>query len=123
MDTHTKSPEITTYSWGSIEVEGKKFRDVKCFPGGAREWDWNEMGTDHDAGIQPGDVEELLNHGAKVIVLSKGVYERLHVSEAVINLLNQKNIKTYIHQTDEAIKLYNTLRETEPVGGLFHTTC
>jgi hypothetical protein len=71
----TKSPRITHLSWGQIDVEMddgvRHFKDVKLFPGGAREWNWRETGTDHVPGIQAADVDELLEHGAKVIVLSK----------------------------------------------------
>jgi hypothetical protein len=69
------SPHITLLSWGRLEVEDGSFKDAKLFPGGSREWDWNETGTGHVPGIQPADVEELLEHGATVVVLSKGFYE------------------------------------------------
>jgi hypothetical protein len=49
-----------------MEVEGHPpFKDAKVFPGGAREWDWRETGTRHVPGIQPADVQELIEHGAK----------------------------------------------------------
>lgn len=123
MNTQTKSPRITRYAWGSIEVDGKHFRDAKCYPGGAKEWNWKETGTNHKPGIQPEDVQELIRHGAKVVVLSQGVYERLQVCKETMRLLNQNNIKIYILQTDEAVDIYNKLQQTDPVGGLFHTTC
>ena len=73
MAADVRSPLITHFSWGRLEVEGdRRFKDAKLFPGGSREWDWSETGTDHVSGIQPGDVKELLEHGAKVVVLSKG---------------------------------------------------
>jgi hypothetical protein len=55
-------PRITHLSWGRIEVEGgRTFKDAKLWPGGVREWDWNETGTRHRPGVQPADVEELLD--------------------------------------------------------------
>src|SRR6516162_2220457 len=68
-----RSPQITHASWGRLEVEGKAkpYKDVKLFPGGSREWNWRETGTVHVPGIQPADVQELLDHGAKVVVLSR----------------------------------------------------
>ena len=72
MERTALSPRITNLSWGSLDVEGNSFRDAKLFPGGSREWDWNETGTRHVPGIQPSDVEELLEHGATVVVLSRG---------------------------------------------------
>jgi hypothetical protein len=52
--------------------------DTRRYPGGGREWDWSETGTRHQPGIQPADVEELLTHGATVVVLSQGMDEQLH---------------------------------------------
>jgi hypothetical protein len=67
------SPRISLLSWGRIEVEGHPtFKDAKIFPGGAREWDWRETGTRHVPGIQPADVQELIEQGARIVVLSKG---------------------------------------------------
>ena len=55
------SPRISLLSWGRIEVEGHPpFKDAKIFPGGAREWDWRETGTRHVPGIQPADIQELI---------------------------------------------------------------
>lgn len=78
-----RSPKITHLSWGCIEVEGQDgaFKDAELFPGGAREWDWNETDTSHEPGTQPADVEELLEQGTTVVVLSMGFYERLGVGE------------------------------------------
>ena len=119
-----QSPHITTVGWGRIEVEGVgAFRDAKIFPGGAREWDWNETGTAHAPGIQPADVAELLDHGATTIVLSQGMMSRLHVCPQTLQLLAEKRIKTHVLPTQEAVELYNRLCEQEQVAGLFHTTC
>ena len=120
-----RSPRITHLSWGHIEVEGqdKPFKDAKLFPGGSKEWDWRETGTQHVPGIQPTDVEELLKHGATEVILSKGIYEQLHVCQETLEMLKERGIITHILQTEEAVRLYNDLREKKPVGGLFHSTC
>jgi hypothetical protein len=77
-----RSPQITHVSWGRLEVEGKAepYKDAKLFPGGSRAWNWRETGTEHVPGIQPADVQELLAHGAKVVVLSRAMAECLRVS-------------------------------------------
>jgi hypothetical protein len=119
-----RSPRITTLAWGRIEVEGiGTFRDAKVFPGGAREWDWNETGTAHEPGIQPADVTELLDHGATTIVLSQGMLSRLHVCPQTLRLLAERRVQTHVLPTAEAVELYNRLRDLEQVAGLFHTTC
>ena len=121
----SRSPKITHLSWGHLEVEGQDgtFKDAKLFPGGAREWDWNETGTDHEPGIQPADVEELLEHGATTVVLSKGFYERLQVRRETLQELEEKNVSTHVEQTEEAVRLYNELSKSERVGALIHSTC
>jgi hypothetical protein len=119
------SPKITHLSWGRLEVEGQgsSFKDAKLFPGGAREWDWNETGTDHEPGIQPADVEELLEHGATTVVLGKGFYERLKVRQETLQKLEERNVTAHVEQTEEAVRLYNELSESERVGALIHSTC
>lgn len=124
MENELKSPRITEYSWGRIVVDGRSsYKDVKLFPGGSRNWDWQETGTNHAPGIQPSDVRELIDHGAKVVILSKGVHNALRVRPETIQMLKRKGITVHVDQTDAAIRRYNQLRKNEAVGGLFHTTC
>lgn len=124
MEPSRSSPRIADLSWGRIEIEGEGvFKDAKLFPGGAREWDWGETGTGHSQGIQPADVEELLEHGATEVVLGTGVYGRLRVSPKTVELLESKGIAFHELRTNKAVELFNELRERVPVGGLFHTTC
>ena len=118
------SPRIASVVWGRIDVEGiGKFRDVKVFPGGAREWNWNETGTAHEPGIQPADVAELLDHGATTIVLSKGMLNRLGICPQTLQLLEEHRIQTHALPTEQAVEMYNRLCESDQVAGLFHTTC
>ena len=119
-----RSPRVTALAWGKIEVEGAgTFRDAKLFPGGAREWDWCETGTEHTPGIQPADVRELLDHGVRTIVLSQGMLKRLRVCPETLELLKQQGVSVRVLPTQDAVDLYNALRKTEQVAGLFHTTC
>lgn len=123
MEREVRSPRITNLAWGRLEVEGGIFKDAKLFPGGARAWDWNETGTRHEPGIQPGDVEELLERGTTAVVLSKGFYGRLGVTPEALRMLEDRGVAAHVRQTEEAIKLYNELRETQKVGALIHSTC
>ncbi len=125
MDREARSPKVTHITWGRLEVEGMDdaFKDAKLFPGGARAWDWNETGTNHEPGIQPADVEELLERGATAVVLSKGFQERLGVTPEALRVLEDRGVRAHVRQTGKAIQLYNELRETERVGALIHSTC
>lgn len=124
LERDQQAPRITNLAWGRLEVEGGcTFKDAKLFPGGAREWDWRETGTSHVPGIQPADVRELLDRGATTVVLSQGVLRRLSVCPETLRLLEERGVRTHVLPTKQAIDLFNDLREKEPVGGLFHTTC
>lgn len=124
MKKETISPFITSFSWGHLEVDGdKRYKDAKLFPGGSEQWDWNETGTHHVPGIQPADLETLLQHDCEIIILSKGVNERLQTSPQTINLLESRDIDYQILQTEEAIETYNQLAQRHRVGALIHSTC
>jgi hypothetical protein len=89
-DEH-RSPRIAECRWGGVSIDGHGVvKDTKLYPGGARTWDWRETGTHHDPGIQPVDVVELLEHGAEVVVLSRGVLRMLKVCPETLSLLQEK---------------------------------
>ena len=119
-----ESPRISALSWGRIEVDSLGvFKDLKVFPGGAREWDWNETGTRHSPGIQPGDIQELLARGVSVVVLGVGMLGRLKVQDETLEMLDTGGVAVHVLKTKRAVRWYNQLREQEPVGALFHSTC
>jgi hypothetical protein len=126
MPDSVTSPRISHVSWGRLDVEdgAQSFKDAKLYPGGARAWDWNETGTSHTPGIQPADVEELLDHGAEVVILSRGMNERLQVMSETLRMLEKAGVETHVLPTEEAVARYNDLQaDGRPVGGLFHSTC
>ena len=119
------SPKITRIVWGRMEVEGLgEGKDFKLWPGGGRPWDWGETGTRHVPGIQPADVEELLDNGCGSIVLSRGMLLRLKTCPATLERLESRGIAVQVVETRRAVKIYNELAgRGETVGGLFHSTC
>ena len=124
MDNPVQSPRIAHLSWGRVEVEGHGFfKDAQLYPGGCRDWNWKATGTQHTPGLQPADIEVLLKHGATVVVISQGLYGRLQVCPETLQMLNERDYLVHVLQTKAAVRLYNKLRETEPVGGLIHSTC
>ena len=123
------SPAIVEVAWGRIEVEepggGRRaFKDAKLFPGGARAWDWNETGTRHTPGVQAADLEELLEHGARVVVVGRGVHERLGVTDEARRRLDDAGVVHEALATPDAVERYGELRrEGRAVAALIHTTC
>lgn len=124
-DSATRSPRIQSARWGRIQLDdGSSYKDAKLYPGGAREWDWNETGTRHSPGVQAADVQELLDHGAEVVVLATGVYERLQVCPETRQRLDQQGVDVHVEQTEAAVERYNQLVEDgRAVGALIHSTC
>jgi hypothetical protein len=118
------SPRILAISWGHMDVEGlTPGKDFKLYPGGGRPWDWSETGTQHRPGIQPADVEELLAYGATVVVLSRGMQLQLEVDPRTLAFLEESGVTVHVAETVDAVQTYNDLAATQPVGGLFHSTC
>lgn len=120
----TRSPRITHLSWGTMTVDGLgNGKDFKLYPGGGRPWDWAETGTSHRPGIQLADIVELLDHGADVVVLSRGMRRELQVPKQTLDLLAARGVAFHVEETSAAVDLYNRLAAAQQVGGLFHSTC
>ncbi|MFE2164241.1 Mth938-like domain-containing protein [Streptomyces sp. NPDC059447] len=119
------SPRVTALEWGRMEVEGlAPAKDFVLYPGGGHPWDWSEHGTRHQPGIQPGEVRELLERGADVIVLSRGMDLRLGTDPKTLLLLQEAGAEVHIEGTTAAVERYNELVDAgRRVGGLFHSTC
>lgn len=108
-----------------MEIDGLDTgKDFKLWPGGGRQWDWRETGTRHVPGIQMADVEELLEHGSRTIVLSRGMLRRLRTCPETLETLERRGVEVRIDETPAAAELYNALAARgDAVGGLFHSTC
>lgn len=118
-------PKILSSGWGTMTVDGLGGgKDFKLWPGGGRPWNWSEYGTEHDCGIQPGDVEEFFTHGCELVILTTGRMRSLRIAKPTLAVLKEKGIETIVVDTDEGIVLYNRYAEQgKAVGGLFHSTC
>ena len=121
-----RPPRVAALEWGVLEVEGRqeRFKDAKLWPGGSREWDWNETGTRHVPGVQLADVEEILAHGARSVVIGRGMQGRLEVPAETRAALAERGVELHAAPTPEAVETYHRLRDAAPeVGALIHTTC
>ena len=124
MGNGKKSPKIHKNSWGKVEIEHfGRFKDVKLWPGGAREWDWRETGTSHSPGVQTEDVRELVQNGARYIVIGSGRFRRLKVRDETLKWLSDHDVGYRVLETTKAIEKYNGMCTNDPVGALIHSTC
>lgn len=119
-----RSPSIRSLAWGSVDTDVGSFRDAKLWPGGGRGWDWNETGTSHRPGIQPADVAELLDNGARTVVLSRGQQRRLQVMDTTLDHLREHGVDAEVLASEAAVERYNQLAaQGQAVGALIHSTC
>jgi len=122
-----QAPKILESDWGSIRIKiahkTEEFKDVKLYPGGASAWDWTETGTHHQPGIQPADVQELIDNNAQYILLSRGRLEKLQTADDTKKWLRERDIPFEILETGELIQRYQELKDAKALGALIHTTC
>jgi len=121
-------PEVTNLSWGVIKVkhsgETLSFKDAKLYPGQATAWDWGITGTHHNPGIQYEDIREILDSGVDHIILSKGQYGNLGITNGLTEQIAQENVAVHVAETEEAVELYESLRKQGVnVGIIIHSTC
>ncbi|MGC4772458.1 Mth938-like domain-containing protein [Micromonospora sp. DT44] len=121
----TRSPLVLSISWGRMDVQDLGVgKDFKLYPGGGRPWDWSETSTRHSPGVQPDDVQELLSHGAKTVVLSRSMQLQLQVDPRTLRLLEECGVTVHVAETTEAVQIYNNLATGgSAVAELFHSTC
>uniref|UniRef100_A0A9L0TDY1 Mth938 domain-containing protein n=1 Tax=Equus caballus TaxID=9796 RepID=A0A9L0TDY1_HORSE len=124
------SPEIASLSWGQMKVQGstKTYKDCKVWPGGSRAWDWRETGTEHSPGVQPADVEEVVQKGVQTLVIGRGMSEALKVPPSTVEYLKKQGIDVRVLQTEQAVKEYNALVAQgvcvcEPAINTMHEEC
>ncbi len=119
------SPKILEFQWGKMNIEHLGTGgDMKLWPGGGRPWDWGETGTHHTPGIQIADIEEVLDHGSQILVLTRGVHGALQVCPETLTYLKEHGVDAIVVTTPEGIERYNAYVEAgKRVGGVFHSTC
>jgi hypothetical protein len=118
------SPYVNDLSWGRIATQAGVFRDAKLWPGGGREWDWNQTGTDHAPGVQPADIRGLLDQKAGTILIGTGQQERLGVPEETERFVAGAGATIEVMATPQAVARYNRLAESGTrVAALLHSTC
>jgi hypothetical protein len=106
-----------------VEDVPETLRDAVLFPGGAHDWDWRESHTDHRTGVQPRAVAELVDRGARIIVLATGVLGLLRIAPETEAFLAREGVVLQELRTPAAVRRYNALATDGPVGALIHSTC
>ncbi|XP_061437889.1 mth938 domain-containing protein-like isoform X1 [Lethenteron reissneri] len=131
------SPRVEALRWGELRVCGAScvYKDCKVWPGGSRAWDWRETGTDHRPGVQPADLQEVLDAGIETLVIGCGMNQALQVPRATQDFVRARGVTLLVLPTERAVDEYNRLivggatatgghgGGSPRVGGVFHSTC
>ena len=118
-------PVIQRTSFGSIVVEGKHYEhDIYISLEGEvkkrkKKLSKQVYGTSHIISRQ--EAEFVYEQGAEGILIGSGQYGAASLSEEAASFLKQKNCKTAVLPTPEAVRKWNETREKWI--GLFHITC
>ena len=97
---------------------------MKLWAGGGKPWNWTTTTLVTCLGIKIEDLAELIDHGATVLILSRGMQLVLQTAPESLEWLRKNAVTNHILETREAVRLYNELAaKNVAVGGLFHSTC
>ncbi|MFC1655636.1 Mth938-like domain-containing protein [Patescibacteria group bacterium] len=110
---------IDSYKFGSIEIDGQRYRhDVIVYKDEVSEW-WRESG--HNVTI--GDLSEVPPK-IDIFVMGNGASSRCAFPDETKEYLEKKGIEVIVEKTGDAFKTYNKLaKEGKNVAGGFHLTC
>ena len=114
------TPEIQAYRFGRIEIDDAVYdRDVVIFPDRVRS-NWRRS-DGHN--LELGDLDEVLQAEPEVIILGRGLFERLMIPEDVRSSIEARGIELLMQQTKRACKTYNNLRGRKRVIAALHLSC
>ena len=113
-------PEIQVYSFGRIVIGDVVYnRDVIIFPDRVRSNWWRRAG--HNLAIE--DLTEALEGDPEIIILGRGAFGGMKVSDDVRELIIERGIELVVFRTEGACKAYNELRERRRVIAALHLSC
>ncbi|MGM0366005.1 MAG: Mth938-like domain-containing protein [Actinomycetota bacterium] len=111
---------IDSYSFGSINIDGKTYRsDVIVYPDRVNPKWWRETGHL----LKARDLLEVFDFKPEVLVIGTGASGLMKVAEELKKKLGDESIKYVIKRTFEAVKEFNNLSQTKRTVGAFHITC
>ena len=113
-------PEIQVFRFGRIVIDNVVYnRDVIIFPDKVRT-DWRRR-DGHNLALE--DLVEVLEGNPETIILGRGVFGRMKVSDDIRELITERGIELIVFRTEGARKAYNELRERRRVIAALHLSC
>ena len=120
----TKTPEITKLKFGTITVDGVLFeKDIVIDNGKVRQRKKGPSKPERDKyGHTPLTPHELIPWDCKVLVIGKGMSNRLPITKDFMKEVDKRNIKLIVLETPEAVE-YFTKNYHSGMNAIFHITC
>ena len=113
-------PEIQALRFGRIVIDNVAFnRDVIIFPDRIRS-DWRRR-DGHNLALE--DLAEVLESNPEAIILGRGLFGRMKVSDDIHELITEQGIELVVLRTEGASKAYNELRERRRVVAALLLSC
>jgi hypothetical protein len=112
---------IEQFAFGRIVVNGVSYTsDIKIIRGKiVPEW-WRKRGH----WVEVDDIEDILASDPKILVIGKGKPGLMKSSDALRELLNERNIERIEEKTSKAVLTFNRFfKEGKAVAAGFHVGC
>jgi hypothetical protein len=113
---------IDSYSFGSIQIDGRDYAtDVVLLGGDVKSPWWREAGG-HVYAAE--DFEELLAAAPEVVVLGTGYFGRVKVLDETLTALAEAGSEIVVEKTGGAVECFNRFAEEgRDVAAALHLTC
>ncbi|MFN2224655.1 MAG: Mth938-like domain-containing protein [Anaerolineae bacterium] len=114
------APRIEDYRFGQIVVDGQTYeKDLIILPERIISGWWREKGHK----LRAADLDAVLEAKPDVLVVGRGAYGRMSISNKAERALEQAGIELIARPTKEAIRTYNQLRQERRAAAALHLTC
>jgi hypothetical protein len=111
---------INSYSFGSIEVNGRTYKnDLIIFPERVMSNWWRKEG--HMLNLE--DLEEVIEERPEVLIIGTGHNGAMQVPEEVVGDLKRQGIEVIVENTRKAYKTYNDMSAKRKCAAALHLTC
>ncbi len=117
--------KVDSFSFGSIVVEGKKYRrDVFLLPDGTVKQTKDGFWMFGSHNIKKGEIKELYQSGAEVAVVGTGTSSKARVAKEAESFAREAKLELVVLPSPDAVqKLNELLDQGKKVAALIHITC
>ncbi|MFH1416626.1 MAG: MTH938/NDUFAF3 family protein [Elusimicrobiota bacterium] len=110
---------IDSYGFGMVVIDGKKYSsDVLIIGERVISW-WRKEGHL----LQVRDLKEVWEYCPEVLIIGKGVPGAMELAGEVASECAKCNIELIALKTEEAVKSYNSIKDTKKTACGLHLTC